>query len=66
MINCKHCTSSELFEVNAKVSDRCGYQHVNNPNHELNQYDGYVPYDSLIGGGDYIEFIYCVSCGSIQ
>lgn len=29
-------------------------------------YDGYVPTDVGIGGGDYIRFEYCLECGQIQ
>lgn len=28
--------------------------------------DGYVPSDMGIGGGDYIEFEWCLDCGQIQ
>ena len=27
---------------------------------------GYVPSSLNIGGGDYVEFKYCLSCGQIQ
>jgi hypothetical protein len=27
---------------------------------------GYVPDDMGIGGGDYVEFDYCLQCGQIQ
>jgi len=27
---------------------------------------GYVPHDFNIGGGDYIDFRYCLDCGRIQ
>ena len=28
--------------------------------------EGYVPENLNIGGGDYIEFTYCLQCGKIQ
>jgi hypothetical protein len=31
-----------------------------------NDHDGYVPNDLGIGGGDYIQFSYCMDCGKIQ
>jgi hypothetical protein len=29
-------------------------------------HDGYVPDDLGIGGGDYVEFDYCLDCGQLQ
>jgi hypothetical protein len=29
-------------------------------------HDGYVPSKMGIGGGDYMEFSYCLDCGQIQ
>jgi hypothetical protein len=31
-----------------------------------NEKEGYVPSNMNIGGGDYIEFEYCLDCGQIQ
>lgn len=31
-----------------------------------NEYNGYVLNDIGIGGGDYIEFSYCLNCGKIE
>ena len=28
--------------------------------------DGYVPVGVGIGGGDYVDFTYCLECGKIQ
>jgi hypothetical protein len=37
-------------------------------NAEINgaEHDGYVPEDLGIGGGDYVQFSYCLDCGQIQ
>jgi len=29
-------------------------------------YNGYVPREIGIGGGDFVEFDYCLDCGQIQ
>lgn len=48
------------MHVTGKCSDTCGFSMggVNS--------DGYVPKGVGIGGGDYIEFNYCLDCGQIQ
>lgn len=56
---CK-CGSDRIAEVQVKCSDRF-YIFSNGKQH-----DGYVPNDLGIGGGDYIEFDYCLDCGQIQ
>ena len=57
---CKKCNSERVATINAKCSDMC--QIITD---EINQ-DGYVPHNIGIGGGDYIEFDYCLECGQIQ
>ena len=54
------CGSTRITGVSGKVSDLCLIQ--------LGHYehDGYVPMGWGIGGGDYIEFRYCLDCGRIQ
>ena len=59
-MKCTKCGSDHLANVVAKCSDRCFYQVGD---HEE---DGYVPSDVGIGGGDYIDFKYCLNCGQIQ
>lgn len=62
MVNCVKCKSTNIIEVSAKCSDLCAMVAVN---YEWES-DGYVPDDFGIGGGDYIEFTYCLTCGQIQ
>ena len=60
---CDQCGASRLLSVSAKCSDLC---HVMDPNDGERETDGYVPRDLGIGGGDYLEFKYCLQCGKIQ
>ena len=56
------CGSERLIEVGGKCSDLFyAYQ----PNIDK-EYDGYVPRGIGIGGGDDIQFTYCLDCGQIQ
>lgn len=59
-MNCNRCKSTRVAGVNAKCSDMCGV----NLGDAL--HDGYVPDDLGIGGGDYVEFDYCLDCGQLQ
>lgn len=54
------CGSDRVAEVTAKCSDlfHLYYKDV--------EYNGYVKYGIGLGGGDYIEFEYCLECGRIQ
>lgn len=59
-MNCPKCGSERIAEVSAKCSDLCvvsvaGFES-----------DGYVPTDMGIGGGDYVEFDYCMDCGQMM
>jgi hypothetical protein len=59
-MECIWCGSDRILEVSAKCSDTCtltfkGVEH-----------QGYVPIDSAVGGGDYIELDICLSCGVAQ
>jgi hypothetical protein len=58
--NCKSCGSDRMVEVMGKVSDCFG------ASHKVNDYNGYVPDDLGVGGGDYIELEYCLQCGQIK
>jgi hypothetical protein len=63
MSACKTCSSPLLVTVTGKTSDMC-YLSFGEKEH-----DGYVPYGIGIcedNGGDYIEFTYCLDCGTIQ
>lgn len=57
---CDKCDSEILVHISAKCSDMFGLSVGDH------QYDGYVPYGINIGGGDYIDFCYCATCGKIQ
>ena len=60
MNKCK-CESERLAELSAKCSDLCDYEVADGRG-----CDGYVPCDVGIGGGDYVQIIYCLDCGTIQ
>jgi len=56
--NCLNCKSNRLTDVSAKCSD------LFNIKYKDGWKDGYVT--GGIGGGDYLEFQYCLECGQIQ
>ncbi len=56
---CK-CGSERIAEIGAKCSDCCGVKIGTRIQ------DGYVPRDLGVGGGDYVEFKWCLDCGQIQ
>lgn len=60
MTECISCSSARIVNIGAKCSDMCSvtYKEV--------EIDGYVPRDMNIGGGDYVEFSFCLNCGQIQ
>jgi len=60
-MDCIRCESSRVLEVSGKVTDRCFLEDQNQKT-----MCGYTPQDIGIGGGDYIEFSYCLECGQIQ
>lgn len=60
MFNCQVCASSRIITVSGKCSD------LFSAGHQGKEYDGYVPSNLEIGGGDYMEFDYCLDCGRIQ
>lgn len=59
-MSCLKCNSNRIAFVTAKCSDCCSVEVGG-----LDQ-QGYVPDDIGIGGGDYIEFKWCLDCGQIQ
>jgi len=59
-MSCQNCGSKKLASITGKTSD------CNNGYIEGVDFDGYVPDDIGIGGGDYIEFEWCLECGQIQ
>lgn len=59
-MKCQKCSSERVAGIGAKCSDLCNWSIGDN------QDDGYVPNDMGIGGGDYIDFEFCLNCGQIQ
>jgi len=57
---CQHCKSERLMTVNAKCDDRCSINYDDMERHD------YVLDFIGIGGGDYVNFEYCLDCGRIQ
>ncbi len=60
-MSCQLCKSERLGTVSAKCDDRCSVTIGESDNHS-----DYVPQGVGIGGGDYIEFSWCLDCGQIQ
>jgi len=60
-ITCQRCGSERIADVGAKCSDCCFLRVGDGREH-----DGYVPGGLGIGGGDYVEFYWCLECGQIQ
>jgi len=58
---CQRCSSVRVANIGGKCSDMCGYSVGDGE-----ALDGYVPGDMGIGGGDYIEFDFCLDCGQLQ
>lgn len=60
MALCQRCHSDRVAAILARCSDMCRV--------ELDDqlWSGYVPRDLGIGGGDDLQFAYCLDCGQIQ
>jgi hypothetical protein len=58
------CGSDRRADVSGKVSDMCSLDIVDGDEHH--KHEGYVPRDIGIGGGDYIEFVFCLNCGRME
>lgn len=54
------CVDPRITHIVAKCSDLC---RVELPDGE--ELDGYVPSNLGIGGGDYVNFKFCLGCGRI-
>ncbi len=54
------CEKPNIARVNAKCSDLCFVGFSNGI-----ESNGYAPYGINIGGGDYMNFSYCLNCGKI-
>jgi hypothetical protein len=59
-MKCTRCESVRIAQVSAKCSDLCCVQQ------DGQDKDGYVPYGMGIGGGDYVQFEWCLECGQMQ
>jgi hypothetical protein len=59
-MTCMRCQSERVADAGGKCSDMSHFSVG-----EID-YNGYVPYDVGIGGGDYIEIRYCLDCGQMQ
>jgi len=59
-MNCQRCNSNLILNIGGKCSDMffASFQDA--------EYDGYVPENWNIGGGDYIYIDFCTKCGQIQ
>ena len=57
---CDKCSSDRLLTIGGKVSD------MFNASFKTADYEGYVPHDLGVGGGDYIEVEICLDCGKVQ
>ena len=60
MARCDKCGSDRVISVLGKTNDCFSAEST------AKGYDGYVPSDIGIGGGDEMEFSYCLQCGKIQ
>ncbi len=57
---CQRCSGSRLARILAHCSDMCSVDLAGQHLHD------YVPRDLGIGGGDDVNFDYCLDCGQIQ
>lgn len=62
-MKCSTCDGEKIVKISAKCSDMFSMSCISEG---LSDYCGYVPDDMGIGGGDYIEFSYCLDCGQMQ
>ncbi len=64
---CTSCNSFRIAKLSGKTSDMCCVQMASPADEDdVVEHLGYVPGDMNIGGGDYIEFNFCLECGQIQ
>jgi len=60
MMKCQRCKSKRIANIEGKSSD-CNAGHVGDKG-----WNGYIPDDLGIGGGDYFSLTWCLDCGQIQ
>lgn len=54
------CSNPKIATIMGKCSDLCSIRMKNI------KYNGYVPYNIGIGGGDYLNLTVCLTCGKLQ
>ena len=59
-MSCRECQSERIVSVLGHCVDRFVARYKDK------EYEGYVPHDLNIGGGDDMDFEYCLDCGMIQ
>ena len=57
---CQQCNSKRLANISGHCSDMFSF------NGDEYSHNGYVPYNINIGGGDYVEIVFCLQCGQMQ
>ena len=57
---CENCGSERVLQISGKCNDMCNMSFKNA------EHNCYVPSDSPVGGGDYIEIDICFACGKAQ
>ena len=60
-MNCK-CGSNRIISVSGKCSDMFFARQLDTNE----EYEGYVPFEIGLEGGDYLALKYCLECGQIQ
>lgn len=61
MSNCQRCDSTRVLEVNARCRDQFWAKLPG-----MEAYEGYVPAELCMGGGDDIFFSVCLDCGQVR
>lgn len=58
------CAHEHYVSISGKVDDRFSMTEVSAT--QARQYEGYVPHNFGIGGGDYVRFSKCLICGELM
>lgn len=59
-VQCQRCSGHRIARIYGHCSDMCSVDLAGR------RYHGYVPRDLGVGGGDAVNFDYCMACGQIQ
>jgi len=59
-MKCQRCESTAVADITAKCSDCC-FVRLGEKERQ-----GYLSTGLGVGGGDYVEFTWCLHCGQIQ